>query len=173
MVHFFPEPIRNLPEADIPLEGIRAYLSQSSDHQLIFMQFEKDVDLPEHSHATQVGFVLSGRIDLVIEGVKHQYGKGDMYTIPAGMTHSGKIYAGYSDITFFYGTRPLPCQVTMLGPGIGYGNHSFAAPQERALLNNMHSWRRPSLCMATRCVLGNVYRGRDHDPLPDVGRSSE
>ena len=25
----FPEPIRKLPEADIPLEGLKAYLSQA------------------------------------------------------------------------------------------------------------------------------------------------
>ncbi len=48
MKNLFPDPIKNLPEADIPLAGIKAYLSQSNDHQLIFMQFEKDVDLPEH-----------------------------------------------------------------------------------------------------------------------------
>jgi hypothetical protein len=27
MSEVFPEPIRNLPEADIPLDGVRAYLS--------------------------------------------------------------------------------------------------------------------------------------------------
>ncbi len=101
MKNIFPEPIRNLPEADIPLDGIRSYLSQAKDHQLIFMQFEKDVDLPEHFHAAQVGFVLSGRIDLTIDGVKREYSKGDIYFIPENVKHSGKIYAGYADITFF------------------------------------------------------------------------
>jgi len=101
MEHIFPELIRNLPEADIPLEGIRAYLSQSRDHQLIFMQFEKDVVLPEHAHAAQVGFVLNGRIDLTIGGQAHRYSRGDIYTIPAGVPHSGRIHAGYADITFF------------------------------------------------------------------------
>ena len=101
MKNIFPEPIRNLPEADIPLDGIRSYLSQAKDHQLIFMQFEKDVDLPEHFHAAQVGFVLSGRIDLTIDGVKREYSKGDIYFIPENVKHSGKIYAEYADITFF------------------------------------------------------------------------
>ena len=101
MKKIFPEPILNLPEADIPLDGIRAYLSQSKDHQIIFMEFEKDVDLPEHSHASQVGFVLNGKIDLSIDGVQKTYTKGDIYFIPAGVKHFGKIYAGYADITFF------------------------------------------------------------------------
>lgn len=101
MEHIFPDPIRNLPEADIPLDGIRAYLSQARDHQLIFMQFKKDVDLPEHAHAAQVGFVLNGKIDLIIDGIKREYKKGDIYYIPECVTHSGKIFAGYADITFF------------------------------------------------------------------------
>ena len=97
----FPEPIKNLPEADIPLDGVTAYLSQSDTHQIFFMEFEKDVDLPEHSHAAQIGIVLEGEIELVIGGEKRSFTKGDRYYIPAGVKHSGKIYAGYADVTFF------------------------------------------------------------------------
>ena len=96
-----PDPIRKLPEADIPMEGLTAYLSQSDTHQILFMEFEQDVDLPEHSHADQVGIVLEGKIELVIDGKQHYYTKGDRYHIPEGVRHFGKIYAGYSDITFF------------------------------------------------------------------------
>ena len=70
MFEIFPQPIRDLPEADIPLEGIKAYLSQSDSHQIIFMEFGKDVDLPEHSHAAQIGIVLEGKIELTIDGEK-------------------------------------------------------------------------------------------------------
>ncbi len=56
----FPEPIINLPEADIPLDGVTAYLSQGNDHQIIFMEFDKDVELPEHAHESQWGIVLEG-----------------------------------------------------------------------------------------------------------------
>ena len=101
MSEVFPDPIKNLHEADIPLEGIKAYLSQSEHHQLLFMQFENDVDLPEHAHAAQIGFVLEGKIDLIIEGKKQSYTKGDRYYIPTDVKHSAKIYAGYADITFF------------------------------------------------------------------------
>ena len=101
MSEIFPEQIRSLPEADIPLEGIRAYLSQSNTHQIIFMTFEKNVDLPEHSHAAQIGIVLEGQIDLTIGGTKGSYTRGDRYYIPEGVPHSGKIHAVYADITFF------------------------------------------------------------------------
>lgn len=97
----FLGPIRNLPQADIPLKGLRAYLSQSDNHQILFMEFTEDAKLPEHSHSNQIGFVLDGKIDLIVDGVKKSYTKGDFYYIPEGMKHSAKIYAGYTDITFF------------------------------------------------------------------------
>jgi quercetin dioxygenase-like cupin family protein len=101
MESIFPEPIKNLPEADIPLDGVKAYLSQSENHQVIFMEFEKDVDLPEHSHDSQLEIVLEGKVDLNIEDKKKTYYKGDRFFIPKGAKHSARIYAGYSSIAFF------------------------------------------------------------------------
>ncbi|MBU0944086.1 MAG: cupin domain-containing protein [Proteobacteria bacterium] len=101
MKELFPEAIRNLPQADIPVDGITAYLSQAESHQILFMEFGKDTELPEHSHAAQMGIVLEGKIELRIAGEKYCFGKGDRYYIPEGVTHSCKIYAGYADITFF------------------------------------------------------------------------
>ena len=49
----------------------------------------------------QIGFVLEGKIELTIDGQKKTYFKGDRYYIPEGVLHSGIIYAGYADITFF------------------------------------------------------------------------
>src|SRR5512138_1728010 len=101
MTETFPQPIRNLPEADIPLKGVKAYLSQGENHQIIFMEFHEDVELAEHSHAAQVGIVLEGEIELVIGSEKRTYTKGDRYYIPPGVKHSGRIHAGYADVTFF------------------------------------------------------------------------
>ena len=101
MTSLFPDAITKLPLADVPLDGVQAFLSQSQNHQILFMEFDKDVNLPEHAHAAQVGFVLEGQIDMTMNGKTKTYTKGDRYYIPAGMKHSGKIYAGYCDITFF------------------------------------------------------------------------
>ena len=101
MNSIFPSSITSLPIADIPLKGVTAYLSQSVSHQILFMEFTEDVDLPEHVHAAQSGFVLEGRIELVIDGTVRSFQKGDHYHIPAGVRHSGRIHAGYADITFF------------------------------------------------------------------------
>lgn len=97
----FPDPIIKLPQAEIPLPGCKAYLSQAENHQIIFMEFTEDISLPEHFHEGQWGIVLEGRIDLSIDGITNTYQKGDRYFIPKGTKHSGKIYAGYCDITFF------------------------------------------------------------------------
>jgi quercetin dioxygenase-like cupin family protein len=101
MSKVFPEVIKTLPEASIPIKGAKAYISQSKNHQILFMEFEKDIELPEHSHESQFGVVLEGKIDLIINGIKNTYSKGDYYFIPKGIKHSGKIYAGYADISFF------------------------------------------------------------------------
>lgn len=101
MKQIFPEPILNLPEADIPIKGIKAHLSQGPKHQILFMEFNENADLPEHSHESQWGIILEGKIDLIIDGIKHTFVKGDRYFIPKGVKHSGKIYAGYADVTFF------------------------------------------------------------------------
>ena len=101
MSNNFPKPIVDLGEANLPFEGAKAYLSQGDNHQILFMEFDEDIDLPEHSHESQWAVVLEGKIELVINGVRNVFQKGDRYFIPSGVKHSGKIYAGYSDITFF------------------------------------------------------------------------
>jgi quercetin dioxygenase-like cupin family protein len=98
---FFPEAITRLPQADLPFAGAQAFISQAETHQVLFMEFAQDVELPEHTHAAQAGFVLAGRIDLTIGNEKHTYLAGERYFIPAGVEHGGRIYAGYADITFF------------------------------------------------------------------------
>jgi quercetin dioxygenase-like cupin family protein len=101
MSSIFPEPITSLPQADIPLAGIKAFLLQADKQQVVFMEFEEDVELPEHAHAAQVGFVLRGKIELNVNDVVKSYERGDIYCIPADTRHSGRIHAGYADITFF------------------------------------------------------------------------
>jgi quercetin dioxygenase-like cupin family protein len=97
----FPPPVLRLPQADVPIEGVKAYLSQAENHQVIFMSFSKRVEVAEHSHESQWGIVLEGRIDLTIGGEKRTYEKGDRYYIPKGVKHSATIYPGYCDVTYF------------------------------------------------------------------------
>lgn len=101
MKNVFPEAILNLPKADIAIDGLDAYLSQGDNHQILYMSFNKDFELSEHSHNEQWGVVLEGQIKLVINDIEKIYKKGDRYFIPKGVKHYGMIFAGYSDMTFF------------------------------------------------------------------------
>ena len=99
--NFFPEIITGLPEADIPFEGVQAFLFQGSEQQFIFMTFEKDVEVPEHSHEAQWGVVLDGEIEFTIDGDKFVFTRGNTYFIPKDIPHSARVRKGYKDLTLF------------------------------------------------------------------------
>lgn len=100
-VTIFPDFITQLPMADISIDGVKSRLMLAEQHQIIFMQFTEEVVIPEHFHESQWGIVLEGKIDLIVDGVKNTFVKGDRYFIPKDIRHSATIYAGYADITFF------------------------------------------------------------------------
>ena len=91
----------NLPKAGIPSNDLSSYLRQGKEQQMLFMGLENDVEVPEHFHESQWGAVLSGEIELTVEGRKNTFKMGDTYFILAGAKHSAKVKAGYRDITLF------------------------------------------------------------------------
>jgi quercetin dioxygenase-like cupin family protein len=93
--------ISSHPEADIPIEGLKSRLVQAGEQQFVFMEFEKDVEIPPHSHNAQWGVVLDGEMEITINGVMHHLKKGDTYSIEKDEVHSAKIKAGYKDMTLF------------------------------------------------------------------------
>jgi quercetin dioxygenase-like cupin family protein len=97
----FPSIITDLPQAEISIEGLKAYLVQGSGQQVVFMCFENYVEVPEHVHEAQWGVVLDGEIKLTINDKTQIFRKGEMYCIPKDARHSAKIGAGYKDITLF------------------------------------------------------------------------
>ena len=101
MSRIFPEPILNLPEVDINLKGLKAYLLQGEYCQIIFIEFKEDVNIPEHVHESQWEIVIEGKVDLYENGIKKTYKKGERFYIPKDVKHSAKVYAGYASIVFF------------------------------------------------------------------------
>jgi quercetin dioxygenase-like cupin family protein len=101
MTEIFPEVVRKLPEADISIPGLTAFLSQDKNHQIVFMHFSEDAEVAPHSHGAQWGIVLEGKIALAIEGNERTYTKGDRFYILKGEVHSAKISAGYASMEFF------------------------------------------------------------------------
>jgi quercetin dioxygenase-like cupin family protein len=88
MKSIFPEMITGLPEADIPFEGVRGWLSQGENHQVVFFEIEPIGEVAPHSHGAQWGVVFEGEMDLTIGGRVDTYRKGDRYYIPEGVVHS-------------------------------------------------------------------------------------
>ena len=101
MTDIFPNFIKKLPKANINLDGCEAYLLQSKKQQVIFMHFNKDVELPEHNHESQWEIVLEGEVIVWINDEKKRYKKGDRFYIPSKIPHKAKIFKNYMSIVIF------------------------------------------------------------------------
>ena len=84
----YPAMIRNLPEIDIPLEGVRGWLFQSTDKQIVLFDIQPVGKVPPHCHCSQWGVVFGGEMSLTIGEKTRIYRKGDWYYIPEGVVHS-------------------------------------------------------------------------------------
>jgi mannose-6-phosphate isomerase-like protein (cupin superfamily) len=97
----FPEFITALPRIDIPLAGARGWMMQGADQQVVFVEFSKTVEVPDHSHEDQWELPVAGRVELRREGNTEEYGAGDSFFIPAGQAHGATVHAGYRAIIAF------------------------------------------------------------------------
>ncbi len=88
MKQIYADFITALPEADIAFKGVRGWLSQAGDHQVVFLEIDAIGEVAEHKHGAQWGIVVEGEMDLIIGGVSKTYRKGDSYFVPAGVIHS-------------------------------------------------------------------------------------
>lgn len=98
----FPRIITDLPEAHIEFKGIRGWIAQGEDHQIVFFRMEPSTEAPEHSHDyPQWGIVVEGKMELTIDGRRKICKKGDDYLIPAHAKHSAKFLTKCNVIDFF------------------------------------------------------------------------
>jgi hypothetical protein len=97
----FPDFVRRLPQADLPFEGLRGWLLQSDGGQVLFNESDVELVVPAHSHGSQWGTVIDGKIELTIDDRKRTYQRGDSYFIPANATHSAIIYPGFRAVDYF------------------------------------------------------------------------
>jgi len=68
--------------------GARGWISQSVNHQIVFLHFPAGSKATPHRHGAQWGVVLSGRMVLTFDSTSHQYGPGEWHHVPAGTMHS-------------------------------------------------------------------------------------
>jgi len=84
----FPEFVTNLPEANIPFPGVRGWISQAPNHQVIFMDIDPIGRVAPHRHGEQWGIVVEGEMELTLGGLTQRYRAGDSYHIPANVEHA-------------------------------------------------------------------------------------
>ena len=97
----YPEMIRNLPEVDVPMEGVRGWILQSDIRQQVFFDIEPVGEVPPHSHCAQWGVVIEGEMSLTIGDETKVYGKGDWYYIPEGVVHGATFKSRVNVIDMF------------------------------------------------------------------------
>lgn len=99
----YPTVITTLPEADMPFEGVKAWIVQAPKHQLIFFEFESTAIVPEHSHPySQWGMLIQGGMELVINGTTETITEGQEYLIPAGAKHRVKKFLAQTRVIDFF-----------------------------------------------------------------------
>lgn len=91
-----PAFIRALPQLDAPVdpEIVETRALAGPDGLGVFFIFHQDFTLPPHHHKAQWGTVLSGQLDLTIDGVTRVYRPGESYSIPSGAVHGASARAG-------------------------------------------------------------------------------
>jgi len=97
----FPKAITTLPQAAIAFTGVKGWLSQAKDHQLVFMDIAPIGEVAPHAHGAQWGIIVDGEMELTSGGKKQIYRKGDRYFIPKGVVHSARFTTRTFVIDFF------------------------------------------------------------------------
>lgn len=98
---FFPETVTQLPEADIPFEGVVGWLFQGDQGQVVFFEYEATAKEPPGSYGDEWEAILDGEMTIYVDNVSHRYKRGDSLFIPAGAVHYGFPHSTVRCIKYF------------------------------------------------------------------------
>lgn len=74
-----------------PFEGAKVNFVHSERMTFTEWHFDADTPLPEHSHENeQITKVISGTLELTLEGEKHTLTAGSIIVIPSNAVHSAR-----------------------------------------------------------------------------------
>ncbi|MDY7037798.1 MAG: cupin domain-containing protein [Thermodesulfobacteriota bacterium] len=78
-------------QAKKPAEGIEIRVIPGERMTMAFFHMEPKAEIPEHSHPhEQMGTVLKGSIEIIIDKEKRIVNEGDAYHIPSNIVHGGR-----------------------------------------------------------------------------------
>lgn len=74
------------------IDGVHRRTMATTDEAMLCQFFlEKDSQVPPHHHMNdQVGYVISGKIEMTVGEQMQVLSAGDSYAIPGGIVHSAK-----------------------------------------------------------------------------------
>lgn len=88
-----PNFLDKLELVDVGLDGVRARVMRGEVLMVLF-EFTKDVDVPQHSHGSQFGIVLGGKLTVTCPTRSFTLEAGDSYAIESGELHAAQIAKG-------------------------------------------------------------------------------
>lgn len=75
-----------------PQPGAVVLATECEKMTLTIMEFEPNTQLPGHSHPhEQVGYMVEGEAEFLIEGQSYQVRAGQMWRLPGGVYHQVKV----------------------------------------------------------------------------------
>lgn len=97
--------IASLPVREL-FPGLRARLIHSERVTHSWVEVDPGATFPEHHHPhEQIVTVISGELDLVVEGTSHRLTPGVVFVIPPHARHSGGSVTGARVLDAFAPTR--------------------------------------------------------------------
>ncbi|MEU0518554.1 cupin domain-containing protein [Streptosporangium sp. NPDC006007] len=115
-VAVYPSWIADLPQVDVRFPGAQATTVRSDDGQVVFWTFENGGSVPPHRHGPQLGIVLSGQVELRIEGELRVWTAGQMFDIGDQQEHEATVAAGTCVIEIFQEGDRHPVKSKLSGP---------------------------------------------------------
>lgn len=82
-----------------PGAGVEMQTIHGDRMTLVFFHLQTGGAIPEHHHPhEQLGTVLSGTLELTIDGRRRTLSKGDAYHVPSDVIHSGRCLEGPAEV---------------------------------------------------------------------------
>ena len=66
---------------DVPIDGVKGWLAQGTDFQIVFFEIDAEISITPHKHADQFGIVFEGELTLNIGDKQMRLKQGDSYFI--------------------------------------------------------------------------------------------
>jgi catechol 2,3-dioxygenase-like lactoylglutathione lyase family enzyme/quercetin dioxygenase-like cupin family protein len=97
----FIEAIRGLPQVDVH-PSVNGYLAQGDDYQVVFMEFDDSVEMPDMAHTDHWGVVVDGSLELTVAGKHRLLRPGESFHIPRGARYRLRGRKGYRMVTIVF-----------------------------------------------------------------------